>query len=240
MEKVEVLETVSPTKEDKERLVAYIKKCLNEGPNLTFGKPTVHKLLLFFMEECKRAEKCEALEKKNEELRLVLQAAQECVMDGDSQVIEEGDALDCALLHDIADLYCSHQMAEDFMRRTTLARAYAAELPLSVSDAHVEHLEAHLMSLNMQERSSNPRSHKEPSLPFPFDFIGNFINDRNLLKARIGDFTECVTALLWLREVDASLGSWVTTLPPSGKGEYVNTTEAARKAVSVALAAVSM
>ena len=131
MEKVEVLETVAPTKEDKERLVAYIQKCLNEGPNLTFGKPTVHKLLLFFLEECKRAERCEALEKKNEDLRLVL-------------------------------------------------------------------------------------------------------------KARIGDFTECVTALLWLREVDASLGSWVTTLPPSGKGEYVNTTEAAREAVRAALASVSM
>ena len=244
MEKTEVLETVAPTEEDKERLVAYIKKSLETEPNLVFGKPTVRTLFHFFLEEWKRADKLEAAEKKNAELRLVLRAAQECVMEGDSQVIEEGDALDCALLHDIADLYSSCRRAENFMRRTTLARAYAAELPLKVSDAKMEGLEEHLAQVTLTERSNlrvnAPRNYAEYTLPFPLDFIEQFIHDQRYLRARIADFTECVTALLWLQDVDASLGTWVTTLPPCGKDEYVNTTDAARKAVQVALASVCM
>lgn len=244
MEKTEVLETVAPTKEEKDRFAAYIKKSLETEPNLVFGKPTVRKLFHFFLEEWKRADKLEAAEKKNAELRLVLRAAHECVMEGDSQVIEEGDALDCALLHDIADLYSSCRRAENFMRRTTLARAYAAELPLKVKDSHIEHLEDHLSHI-MQDMYSNQsiggqRKPAIPALPFPFDFIEQFIHDQRYLRARIADFTECVTALLWLQDVDASLGTWVTTLPPCGKDEYVNTTDAARKAVQVALASVCM
>ena len=39
----------------------------------------------------------------------ILVAAQECVLEGDSKSIQEGDELDCALLHDIADLFASNR-----------------------------------------------------------------------------------------------------------------------------------
>lgn len=39
----------------------------------------------------------------------ILRAAQECVLEGDSKSIQEGDKLDCALLHDIANLFASNR-----------------------------------------------------------------------------------------------------------------------------------
>lgn len=46
-------------------------------------------------------------------LRKVVKAAEECVLLGDTSIIEEGDQEDCALLHDIAELHQENEQNKE-------------------------------------------------------------------------------------------------------------------------------
>ncbi len=46
-------------------------------------------------------------------LRKVVRAAEDCVLLGDTSIIEEGDPEDCALLHDIAELHQENEQNKE-------------------------------------------------------------------------------------------------------------------------------